>query len=166
MKSFILTHRVKLMVFLALAWTVYNWSGVKQIKHELHRIPVLVGLTIFCEVCFDLGLLLLAVSAGRKVLGVDASSGTWLGRLREARKRVKELVNQDSTTQMYRWGLALNWFGAATVTGIIPIIAVVVLLPLRDWSLLALPVIDLCSTFALRAPLLPRLREADRKVSS
>lgn len=166
MKRWMKTHWVKVAFVLALAWTILNWSGLKQIKDEMDKVPIFVGLLIACEICFDIGLLLLAASAGQKIFGGSGKSPVgWFQSFRGMRKKLRELLYQDSTTNLYRWGLYMNWFGAATVTGVIPIIAVVTLLPARNWGLLVLPMLDLGATFMLRIPAAPRRVQAQEKVA-
>jgi hypothetical protein len=155
-------HAVAIAVTGALLWTAFNWSGVKQVMRELHRLPPLAFLAVLCELAFDVGLALLAIGAGEKLVGGAGGelTGGLLRRLWRARRSLRELLCTYSTNRCFRIGLALNWFGAATVTGVIPMIAIVALLPIRDWGLLVLPAVDLVATFTLRLPLLPRSRSS------
>lgn len=75
------------------------------------------------------------------------------------------MLSTLSQSSLFRWGFYLNWFGAATVMGVIPLVAILTLLPLRNWVLAAVPLIDLVATFSLRLMLYPNFQR-DRMIKS
>lgn len=154
-------HVKNFLVVAALLWTLYNWEGLVQIKDKLHQIPWLVASFIIFEICFNVGLIMMAVGAGHEVFrGSGWNPRSWISSLGSVRQSMRALLNTDTTSPSYRWGLNLNWVGAAMTTGIIPMIAIALLLPFKDWSLMVIPVIDLFSTFIIRLSIKPKQRSA------
>lgn len=146
---------VRALVALSLLWTVINWSGIAAIKDRVHEVPAFVIAAAASEILFNVGLLMMAAAAGTTVLRGDDDAGCW-ARVRQARTRLRTLLATETTRPLYKVGLNLNWFGAAMTTGIVPAIAIIWLLPFRNWPLLVIPSLDLVATFAIRMQLRPR----------
>ena len=150
----------QLAFVIAILWTGFHLSGLTQITHHLNELPWLLASLVTFEICFNLGLVMMAMGIGRKVSIADGKSlRSFSSAISGLRRSIRDLLTVDTTSRLYRRGLQVNWLGAVMTTGVIPLVAIVILLPARNWAgLMVLPILDLIATCVIRIPLTPKQR--------
>lgn len=149
-------HWRALLLVLSVAILISDRHAVHHALDQLlHHGLLLVVSAAILEACFDIGLVVLALSVGVSIRSLARESGWW------PTKWMSQLLPRCRDNRWARFGLALNWFGAATLTGFLPLIALPFFLPFASAApLMVVCVIDLIGTFALRLPLLHGRRQA------
>lgn len=149
----------RLLVCVAIAWSVWNWRGLTAVRHEIGQVPWLLLLVVVSEVVFCVGLVLMLVGIG-KGLSEMGTRGVW-AQVKRRRLTLAQMGQRDATSRLFLVGLTLNWFGAAMTTGLIPLAVIILFLPVRNWPLAVIPVVDLLATGVIRWSLfLPRTEVA------
>jgi hypothetical protein len=141
------------IVFASLVWTIYNWSGLTEIKHKLGGAIVVVAALLVSETCFLVGTVIMFVSAGSRLFGGD---GIFVN-VFEARRNTKFFATQVTTSTPFRIGFNLNWIGAV-LTGLTLLLGILFLLPTTSWGLVILPVLDIVASFGWRIPIDRQIR--------
>jgi hypothetical protein len=134
-------------------------SDRHDVHHALDQLLrhglLLVVLAAVLEACFDIGLIMLALAVGVSIRSLARDCGWW------PTKWMAQLLPRCRDNRWARIGLGLNWFGAATLTGIFPLVALPFFLPLASAApLMVVCLIDLVGTFALRLPVVGQTRTA------
>jgi hypothetical protein len=152
---------VGFLVLASLAWTVYRWDSFGSLKHRLglHQALTLGIAVAVSEICFIGGAVILTFCVGRAVFsGTGFNPLSWFRHLLNIRAGWKDAAKQIQHTRAAYWGLYMNWLGALGTTGVIPILAIALLLPIQSWGLMAPFILDVVATCSVRQPLLRRLR--------
>ncbi|HSX48076.1 MAG TPA: hypothetical protein VLF41_01020 [Candidatus Nanoarchaeia archaeon] len=159
---------VAVLVLASLAWTIYRWSGVDELKHRLglHQAIAFAIAAAVSELLFIGGAVVLALSLGKAVFaGTGTSPARWAKALLNARTEWKESAQRLKQSRTAYWGLYMNWLGALGTTGVVPILAIAFVLPFGSWGLMAPFVVDIVATCSIRQPLLRRLQAAGRAIT-
>jgi hypothetical protein len=151
---------VLLLAIASLAWTVWRWNSLDQLRSHLGVHALIVGIAIgVSEALFVVGALILAHSAGQNVFGEDAwQPWRWIPAIAAVRRGVRSVEPMHGNRGALA-GLYLNWFGALGSTGLIPIAIIATMLPIASWGLMTPFVFDVLATCAWRRVLLNRFRE-------
>jgi hypothetical protein len=134
-----------------IAWLISHWRDLVILWGEVSNWYPIVVLFIICEVMFNVGILVMAAATGSQVFsGTGLRPRRWLKALGVARREFGKTFDNVQNRKAFRWGLYLNWFGAAMGTGFLPLILIPLLLPVTSWPLMITPMVDLLLTFASR----------------
>jgi len=149
-------HWRALLLVLSIVILIADHRAVHHALEQLiHHGLLLVVLAAVLEACFDIGLVVLALAVGISIRSLIRERGWW------PTKWMSQLLPRCRDNRWARIGLALNWFGAATLTGLLPLVALPFLLPFASAApLMLVCVIDLIGTFALRLPVVLGRRQA------
>jgi len=141
-------HWRALLLVLSVAILISDRHAVRHaLSQVLHHGLLFVALAAVLEACFDIGLIMLALAVGVSVRSLARECGWW------PTKWMSQLLPRCRDNRWARIGLGLNWFGAATLTGILPLVALPLFLPLASAApLMVVCLFDLIGTFALRLP--------------
>jgi len=134
-----------------IAWVIGHWSDLAFLWREVSGWWLVVAAFVVCEVMFNVGLVLMAAAAGRRVFaGAGFRPKLWVKALAGLRGEFGSTLGQVGNSKWFKRGLYLNWFGAAMGTGVLPLVLIPVLLPATSWPLMVTPAVDLFLTFASR----------------
>lgn len=156
-------HKIrKLLVWLivagSVAWTIYNWSGLTQIKEELDKVAIFAIMLVLTEICFVIGATMVAAGLGKSIFaGTGYNPLAWLKAIGRLRGEYHSFAERINTSTSFRIGFNLNWFGAVG-TGVVALVGILVVLPATAWGLLVLPVLDIAASFGWRAPISRKLK--------
>lgn len=151
---------VWLVVIASIAWTVYNWSGVVEIKNHLESLAVFALLFAFSEACFVIGALMVAIGGGKVVFaGTGKNPLKWALAVWRVRTAYRKLAEVAPSSRLVRIGFHLNWLGAV-LTGVFLAAGIILVLPMTSWGLLVLPLLDILASFGWRYPIEKRLDDS------
>lgn len=156
------------IVLASVAWTIYNWSGLTQIKEELDKVAAFAILLLLTEICFVIGAIMVAAGLGKSIFrGTGYNPIAWLKAIGKLRGEYHSFAERINTSTSFRIGFNLNWIGAVG-TGLVLAIGILVVLPATAWGLLILPALDIAASFGWRTPIsrkLKHLREGKAEVT-
>lgn len=147
---------------LSIAYTLYDWSQLKEIQKEISNIAYLGGALLFTEACFIIGALIMAATITEVVAELKQKS--WLRRLQYVRTHVRQLAHSFLKSKVFGFGFWLNFTGAVGTTVILAV-GVIMVLPVGSWLLLVLLAIDLIATLGWRVPVQLQRRNIMKKES-
>lgn len=115
------------------------FSPYHELKDQfIEAAPWVVTGMIVSELCFILGLTVMAIGVGSKVRNP----------LR-LRREIKTILISGVTTQIFWIGFWINAVGAVG-TAVCGIAGIVLVLPIGSWGLMVLPLLDVAATITLR----------------
>lgn len=153
------------MIVLAVGWTVLHRPHLREVTGHGRTIGVLAGALVGANALYVLGLALSATAIARHAIaGGELSFWRRIRRFGDLRRWTDDLIARAVDDRWFRVGFAVNWVGAL-LAALVPPVAVITLLPVRNWSLLAVAALDVAGTMVLRMPVRARIRrlEATRR---
>lgn len=138
------------VVLLSVFWTITHWGEFVDVKNRLDEMTFFAVAFIVTEACFNIGLVMLAASAGKSTLQA----------LRQRSQILPALLAAVKDSKWGRLGFYLNWVGAFGAT-LVVLVGALWFLPGAAKALALVLGLDILSTFALRLPLWSKLHRVE-----
>jgi hypothetical protein len=157
-------------VLVSVGWTVlHSDSALASVRAHLTPTGVVVlalGVLV-SEILFVGGAVMLAIGLPTREVALAFSGSSPRALVRGVRHLCvnwRQYAQRMPERSLARWGLTVNWVGALGTTGLLPIGAIAIVLPVRSWGLMAPCLADLVATCALRIPILRATAKPRTKV--
>ena len=150
------------IVTISMAWTAYDWNGLRSAEHQIGTVVWLATVLVLCDFAFFGGAFLVAAALGRRVLaGTGGNPLLMVRAVIDYRATYVGLAGHANGSRLFQFGFILSWVGG-TVSGLILTVGILIILPVSAWGLLVLPALDLIATLRWRASIASLLKAPEK----